>query len=171
MTTTRKDEERLLTKEERELVSRTHHPEIEALSDAELADLRKLLRDRRDRATDISRRQRREMRGKASPQGATPAADNEGSARKKSVLAQAMKRLNSETARRERKGARERLVENMRNALAMKRAAGEPGRPASRTAGKGMRSTPNRKAEQISDPREVGRVSQATKRAQARRDG
>lgn len=170
MTITRKDEERFLNTEERELVAQTHHPEIDGLSDTDLASLRKLLRERRDRSTDIARRQRREMRGKASPHGAVAAKANDGSKRKTSVLAQAMRRLNSETARRERKGARAQLVSNMRNALAMKQAASEAKRPASRTAGKGMRSVPNRKAEQIADPREAGRVSQFVKKAQAKRD-
>jgi hypothetical protein len=100
MTMTRKDEERYLSAEERELVARTHQPGIAALSGDELAALRKLVRERRDRATDIARRQRREMRGKAQSKGAEPAAANTGSKLKASLLAQATKRLNSELARR-----------------------------------------------------------------------
>ncbi len=100
MTLARKVEERSLSAEERELVVQTHQPGIAALPDDELAKLRKLVRDRRDRAVDISRHQRREMRGKAAPRGAVPAADSSGSRLKVSLLAQAMKRLNKEAARR-----------------------------------------------------------------------
>jgi hypothetical protein len=171
MTLNRKQEERFLSQDERDLVARSHQPEIAALSDADLASLRKLLRERRDRATDIARRQRRELRGKARPQGADPARDDTGSKLKQSLLAQAMKRLNSEATRRRKKAARGELAANMRRALAMKQAAARPSRPKSRTAGKGMKSRPSGKSEQIADPREAGRVSQAGKQAQARRDG
>ncbi len=170
MTLARKVEERSLSAEERELVVQTHQPGIAALPDDELAKLRKLVRERRDRAMDISRHQRREMRGKAAPRGTVPAADNSGSRLKVSLLAQAMKRLNKEAARRSRLAARAELVDNMRRALAMKQAAGLPPRPVSRTARKGMTSKPSRRAEQITDPREVGRVSQFVKQGQARRD-
>jgi hypothetical protein len=42
--------------------------------------------------------------------------------------------------------------------------------PSGRTAGKGMRAKPITRSEQLRDPREVGRVSQLVKRAQAKRD-
>ncbi len=170
MTLTRKQEERYLSQDERDLVARSHQPEIAALSDEDLAGLRKLLRERRDRATGIARRQRRELRGKAGAKGAAPARDDAGSKLKQSLLAQAMKRLNSEATRRRKKAARSELAANMRRALAMKQAAAKPSRPKSRTAGKGMKSSPSRKAEQIADPREAGRVSQFVKQGQARRD-
>jgi hypothetical protein len=170
MTLTRKIEERTLAAEERELVVQTHQPGIASLSDDELAKLRKLVRDRRDRAVAVSRHQRREMRGKVAPRGAVPAADDTGSRLKVSLLSQAMKRLNKETERRSRLAARAELVENMRRALAMKQAAGLPPRPVSRTARKGMTSKPSQRVEQITDPREVGRVSQFVKQGQAQRD-
>jgi len=171
MSTSRKDEERFLSADERELVARTHHPEIAALSDDELGEVRKRLRDRRDRAADISRRQRREMRGKAPAKGSASAADDTGSRMKVAVLAQAMKRLNSEAGRRDVKAARARHIEGMRRALDLKRSAPKPNRPVSRTAGKGMKDNPSDRTEQITDPREVGRVSQFVKQGQARRDG
>lgn len=170
MSLPRKEEERYLTAEERELVASSHLPALSDLEDAELARIRKLVRERRDRAGDIAKRQRREMRGKSRPKGGAPAADDSGSRMKISVLAQAMKRLNSETSRRERASARSELTSNARKALEMKKAAAKPARPKSKTADKGMKSTPNRKNEQITDPREVGRVSQAVKKGQAKRD-
>jgi hypothetical protein len=169
VTLARKVEERSLSAEERELVARTHQPGIGELPDEEFAQLRKLVRERRDRAVGISRRQRREMRGKAAPRSATPVNEDAGSKLKVSVLAQALKRLNKEVARRSILAARAALVENMRRALAMKRAAGDPPRPTSRSARGGMRNKPSGTAEPITEPREVGRVSQFAKQAQARR--
>lgn len=143
MSMNRKHEERYLSAEEGTLVLQTHQPAIAALADEELTKLRKLLRERRDRATQIARRQRREMRGKSDEQGAAPAGDDAGSKLKVSLLAQAMKRLNSEATRRAEKAARAALVANSRRALAMKHAAMRPRRPPSRTSGQGMRNKPN----------------------------
>lgn len=170
MTLTRKAEERSLSAEERALVAQTHQPGIASLPDENLETLRKLVRERRDRAVDISRRQRREIRGKAAPRGTVPAAEDAGSRLKVSLLAQAMKRLNKETVRRSRLAARAELVESMRRALAMKQSAGRPPRPVSRTAREGMRSKPSQRIEQIMEPSEVGRVSEFVKQGQARRD-
>jgi len=111
------------------------------------------------------------MRGKAQAQGAKPAADNLGSKEKAAALASALKRLNAEHARRAASSAREETRSGMKKALAMKRAAPKTTRPGSRTAGKGMKKNTSDKAAQITDPREVGRVSQQIKKAQAKRDG
>jgi hypothetical protein len=100
MAQTRREEARLLSEDERELVAQTHHPVIKDLGHSELGDLLVRLRDRRDRARDISRQQRREMRGKARPAGAARAADNTGSHAKSQFLAAAVKRLNKEIQRR-----------------------------------------------------------------------
>lgn len=170
MAVSRKDEARLFTKDELELVERSHHPALASLDDKTLADTRKLVRERRQRALDISKRQRREMRGKAPAQGAKPAADNLGSKEKAAALASALKRLNAEHARRTAASAREETRSGVKKALAMKRAAPKTTRPGSRTAGKGMKKNTSDKAEQITDPREVGRVSQQIKKAQAKRD-
>ncbi|MCW5724590.1 MAG: hypothetical protein KIS81_06500 [Maricaulaceae bacterium] len=171
MTTARKEEDQYLSADERELVAGSHHPALGDLPDDELKKLVKLVRERRDRAADIARRQRREMRGKARPQGAKAASGDAGTRIKISILSQAMKRLNSEASRRNKKAARAELAGNMRKALEMKKAAAAAKRPASQTASKGMKKNPNRKNEQLSDPREVGRVSQQIKKAQAKRDG
>lgn len=99
MSIARKTELRLLAQPERELVERTHHPAIARLSPAELAQARRLLRDFHDKARDIARQQKREMRGKADPRGAGPARDNTGHVTKQRVLAQAIKRVNCQIAR------------------------------------------------------------------------
>ena len=50
MTISRKQEQRALSSDEREFVDKSHHPAIQALSDAELSTLAKLMRERRDRS-------------------------------------------------------------------------------------------------------------------------
>jgi len=102
MAHTRKDEARALDAEEQSLVEKSHHPAIKALGDGELLDLLKLVRERRDRAQRLARQKRREMRGKAAPRGAAPAAGDAGSRLKHEILAKAVRRLNSEHDRRAR---------------------------------------------------------------------
>ena len=98
----RKEEERALAADERDLVEKTHHPALQELSDRELADLVKLVRERRDKAKTTAHQQRREMRGKADPRGATAPKSDRGTQTKLAVLAMAVRRLNSESERRRR---------------------------------------------------------------------
>jgi hypothetical protein len=100
MAYSRKHEDRALDKEERDLVEKSHHPAVRELSDKELGDLTKLLRERRDRARTQANQRRREMRGKGQPKGATPSAADAGSHLKTDVLAKAVRRLNGELERR-----------------------------------------------------------------------
>lgn len=146
MSVSSRQEARLLTADEAELVGQTHHPRIQSIGDTDLLDLLRRLRERRDRARGIAQRQRREIRGRAAPSGARPAADDAGSREKAALLAAAVKRANKEHERRRAQAARGSLVANARRALAMKQGAGDPaaGRPTSRTAGAGMNPVPNR---------------------------
>jgi len=100
MSRSRKEEERFLSKDEQEFVSKSHHPEVKNLGDSELADLVTRLRERRDRAREIAQRQRREMRGKSAPSGAKASADNTGSREKAAIIAAALKRVSKERERR-----------------------------------------------------------------------
>ncbi len=171
MAHSRKDEARALDKDELALVERSHHPEVQELADAELLELLKRVRERRDRAQRLARQQRRELRGKAAPRGATPATGEAGSKLKLEVLAMAVRRLNSERDRRQRKGARAELVANAERALALRQAARQRRHhPIGRTASQGIAANPSEKREQLARPMEVGRVSQAVKNAQAKRD-
>ena len=135
MSVSRRREQRLLDTNEAELVARSHRPDLSAAGDAQISELIRLLRERRDRARDVSRRQRREVRGKAAPSGSRPAADNSGTREKAALLAAAVKRVSKERERR-----RNTTATHSRRALAMKRAAGDPaeGRPTSRTSNEGM---------------------------------
>ncbi len=166
-----RDEVRALNDDELELVVKTHIPLILELSDGELGDLIKQIRERRKRARDISNRQRREMRGKADRPGATPARDNSGTKHKAAVLAGALKRLNNEKERRAKQSAAPEQVRIAQKALQLKRASGKGhSGPSYKTASKGMRNIENEVPERLLHPMEIGRVSQFVKAAQAKRD-
>ncbi|MGH9675576.1 MAG: hypothetical protein ACRD36_00615 [Candidatus Acidiferrum sp.] len=166
-----KQERRLLGADELTLVEKTHHPALGLLPDQGLAELRKLVRERRDRAQDIAARQRRELRGKAAPKGARAATDDSGTREKRDVLAAAMQRLNKEVTRRQAKAARQDLMESAKRALELRRAAEtNPTRPApGRTANEGInpKSAP---AYLLRNPAKIGAISQHTKNMQAKRD-
>jgi hypothetical protein len=161
-------QERLLSLSERELVEMTVPAALAALSRTDLRALAGRLREARDRARGMARQQKREMRGKAPPRGARPAADSLGTEAKAEVLVEALKRVTA--ALRPPKPPSQ--AELSRKALALKR-AGEPAHhpDAGQTASEGMQPKVNRKPTVRVDPREVGRVSQAVKTAQARRGG
>lgn len=93
------DDVRLLTAAEQELVGLTLHPAIAGLSRHDLQALARRLREARDRARAIASQQRREMRGKAEPRGATPARDDAGTVAKEQVLADALKRVTEQSGR------------------------------------------------------------------------
>jgi hypothetical protein len=169
----RKQEARALSADERELVEKSHHPVLQDLSDADLSDLVKLMRERRNKATTQANQRRREMRGKGAPKGASPSKADEGSQAKVSVLATAMRRLNSEVERRRRMAASVSLIESARRALAMKQAAEDRSGSApfnSRHAHQGMRNLANQRRDSLIRPMERGRLRKAASVAQAKRD-
>jgi hypothetical protein len=150
---------------------RSHHP---GLYDAGLSDLKNLqqrLREMRDRERTLARVKRREARGKASARGASFPGTAEHPLRRKQVFAAALKRVNKEIDRQQKLEARTAHVEAARRALALRRAAQFPQRPSGgETAGEGMRPLPSERVRTLVPPAKVGRVSQATKNAQATRD-
>ncbi|MER9823566.1 hypothetical protein NKJ50_16725 [Mesorhizobium sp. M0115] len=171
MAISRKEEARALSADEHALVEKSHHPAVLHLADAELANLVKLLRERRDKAQTEAHRRRREMRGKGAPKGAGASKADEGSQLKLAVLAMTMRRLNGEAERRRQLAARVSLVENARKALSMKQGAAADGPEFNtRTAHKGMRAIVSRRPENLIRPMELGRQRQAAKVAQAKRD-
>jgi hypothetical protein len=160
-------ENRLLSVMEREMVEQSKSTALGELSIEALRDLTTRLRSARDRAQRIARQQKREIRGKADPKGATPARDNAGTEAKAQTLVEALKRV-SEALRKLKAPTGPEL---MRKAAAMKHATPAPQHPgANSTASKGMQPKPSRRPTVKSDRREVGRVSQAGRIAQAKRD-
>jgi hypothetical protein len=171
-------QERLLRLSERELVEMTVPPAITGLSRDALRALAGRLREARDRARGIARQQQREMRGKAPPRGSQPARDSLGTEAKAEVLVAALKRVTQalRPPAAPTKGAPGKRAptqaELSRKALDMKNAGHADHHPdAGQTASTGMQPKVNTKPTVQVDPREIGRVSQAVKAAQARRGG
>ena len=159
-------EDRLLSVGEREMVAQTRPPAVDTLAREDIQALGKRLREARDRSRRIAAQQQREMRGKTDPRGAAPARDNTGSEGKTEVLVEALKRLTAAL----RKLNRPTAAQVLRKALDAKQAAVPQHPSPGRTASKGVAAKEGKQRPVRVDPREVGRVSKATKVAQAKRD-
>ncbi len=159
-------DDRLLNMAEREMVAQTRPPIVGALTKPQLQDLGKRLREARDRSRRIASQQQREMRGKAEPRGAKAAGDNLGSEGKTEVLVTALKRVTAAL----RKLNQPTATEVLRKALDAKTANAAPHPGPGRTASGGMKAKTSKQPTVRMDPREIGRVSKATKVAQAKRD-
>ena len=171
MAVTRKEEGRALSNEERDIVARTRHPEIQKLPDDALSSLVKRLRDMRDRARSQANQQRREVRGKSEPEGGAPKTSSAGSSLKASVLAASLKRLNAELQRRASMSRNHALVENARHALELKQHAQKNNMPYNtRFANQGMRDIPDKKVSSLVRPAERGRLRKEAAVTQSRRD-
>ena len=166
-----KFERSLLGHDEYDLVASTHHPAIYDAGPDELKSLLKRLRDLRDKERTLSRGKQREARGKGAARGATFPGTAERPYRRKQVFVSALKRVGKEISRQDKLVARVALAESAQRALAIRRAAQFPARPAAGyTADEGMRSLPSQRRRTKVQPAKVGSVSQATRNAQARRD-
>jgi len=125
----------------------------------------------RDREQTLGRQKRREGRGKAEARGASFPGTAEHASERKQVFAAALKRVNTELRRLHNLAARTAHVEAARKALALHRAANFMAYPpAGMTANEGTVPKPSRRRRKIMTGAEIGRVSQATKVAQAVRD-
>lgn len=166
-----KAESSLITRDELEIVSRTHHPAVHELDDETLADTRRRIRDFRTKERTLTHEMRRSIRGKADSRGASFPGNVEKPARRKQVFAGALKRLNGEVTRRRVQAAQDALKDSARRALALKTKAGRRNRPApGRTSRAGMTPVESEKRRTTVNPAKVGSVSQATKATQAAKD-
>ncbi len=166
-------EARALSTAELEIVNATREPEIRQLSLEQLKSVGKRLKQAHARAKDIGDRQQREMRGKADPRGAKPAQDNTGSMAKVQALFEAIQRLDAELSRREDADAAALSQADLsRHALELKLSGQTERHPdAGRSASEGKQMKERRTPAKIGTTRkEIGRVSQANKVAQARKD-
>jgi hypothetical protein len=162
-----KFERSLLSHEEYETIRLTHHPAIYDVEVAELEAMTPRLRKMRDKERTLAR----EGRGKAEARGASFPGTAEHASERKQVFAAALKRLNKELRRLHNLAARTAHVEAARKALALHRAANfmtYP--PAGATANEGMLPNASTRRRKIITGAKIGRVSQATKVAQAVRD-
>ena len=173
MSANSESENRLLNASELEIVGDSRSPTIEQLSIEQLKALLHLLRQAHGRAKDISSRQQREIRGKVDSPGAKRVQDHTGSLAKVQVLFEAIQRVDEELSRRdETNKTTPTQAELSRHALELKLSSQtiqhpDPGRSAS----EGMRPKKRQEPIKIGTTRkEIGRVSQAGKVAQARKD-
>jgi hypothetical protein len=110
-------------------------------------------------------------RGKGAPRGRSFPGTAEHPLERKQVFAAALKRVNKEIGRMRKLDARAAHVEAARRALDLRRAAQFPSHPpAGGVARAGMRASPSERRRTRVSPARIGRVSQATKNAQAARD-
>jgi hypothetical protein len=166
-----KFERSLLSHEEHEVVRLTHHPAIYEHDADGLKALRVRLRELRSKERTLMRQKQRERRGKAEPRGASFPGTVDRPLHRKQVFAAALKRVNRELGRLEKLAARTAHVEAARRALALHRAAQfAPYPPAGDTAHDGMQPLPSMRRRTSVAREKIGRVSQATKIAQAVRD-
>ena len=166
-----KFERSLLSHDEHEVVRLTHHPAIYEHDADALKALRVRLRELRSKERTLTRQKQRERRGKAEPRGGSFPGTVEGPLHRKQVFAAALKRVNKELARVAKLAARTEHVEAARRALALHRAAQfAPHPPSGDTPHDGMQPLPSRRRRTSVAREKIGRVSQATKIAQAVRD-
>jgi hypothetical protein len=166
-----KFERSLLSHEEHDAIRQTHHPSIYDVEVADLETMRSRLRKMRDKERTLGRQKRREQRGKAEPRGSSFPGTAEHASERKQVFAAALKRVNKELTRLHNVAARTAHVEAARKALALHRAANfTTYPPAGATADEGMTQNPSMRRRKIVTGAKIGRVSQATKVAQAIRD-
>ena len=158
----------LLAHDEAELVRATHHPALAGLDLKTLDDARRRLRELRDKERTLKRQRVREARGKGEPRGGGTAEHRQA---RKQVFAGALRRANKQAHRLRVQEAKAAHVGSARKALAMRMAAPSAARPSSgKTADKGMNPVESAKAESKVAPAKVGSVSQANKKAQAKKD-
>jgi hypothetical protein len=173
MSANSESENRFLDVSEKEMVSVTRPPEIEQQSIEQLRALTHRLRHAHGRAKDISARQQREIRGKSDPRGARRVQDNTGSLEKARVLFEALQRVDGELSRREASDKRTpSQAELSRRALELKMSSQTNEHPdPGRSASEGMHPKKRKELFKVGTTRkEIGRVSQAGKVAQARKD-
>jgi hypothetical protein len=166
----RATEQSILTNDQFQIVSKTHHPAIYELDPGELRELRRQLREERGKAQTHARQLQREGRGKSEPRGKAFPGPGEHPLRRKQAIANALKRVNREIERLSKIEARTAHVEAARRALAMHRSAQFREIPASKTASEGMQPQPSMRRRKIVSGSRIGSVSQATRIAQAIKD-
>jgi hypothetical protein len=164
-------ERKFLNRDELAVIEPSHYPQLAELEAAQLQEMQGRLRDLRGKAQTVARHKRREARGKGPPRAAGASGSYDHAARRKQIFSQALRRTSRQLQRLEHARARARTAAGAQRALALKRRAQEPVRPGpGRHARSGMRANPSLRRAMGVDPAMVGRVSQAGKVAQAKRD-
>jgi hypothetical protein len=171
MTTCVAAERKFLNREELAIVEPSHHPQLVELEADQLREMRGRLRELREKAQTVARHKRREARGKGPARAAGASGSYDHAARRKQIFSQALRRTSRQLQRLEHAEARARTTAGAQRALALRRRAQAAERPGpGRRARSGMRPNPSLRRAMGVDPAMVGRVSQAGKAAQAKRD-
>ncbi len=160
--------ERRLLGDDFAIVAPSHYPALAGLGAEETLALARQLREHRDRLRDMAHANRRARRGKADPRAKAPS--DAALMRRKQVFAAALKRVNARLDILHGQARRAWHAAALREALALRRAARTHHPAAGDAAALGMHAKPSRKRIVRTDPREIGRVSQFVKAAQAKRD-
>lgn len=160
--------ERHLLGDDFAVVAPSHYPALAALDATEALALARTLREHRNRLRGMAHANRRARRGKAEPRAAAPS--DAALARRKQVYAAALKRVNARLDVLHGQARRAWHASALQEALARKNAAKAHHPAGGDTASRGMHAKPSRKRIVRTDPREIGRVSQFVKNAQAKRD-
>lgn len=104
MSLAKREDERLLSKEEQHLVGQTRHPAVKMLASQDLGEIIQQLRERRNRARAFGRYKRGELRGQTARSGmpapTSATSESDGHRAKRTLLSGALKRANKEMERR-----------------------------------------------------------------------
>lgn len=157
--------------EEWQTVRATHHPAIYNSDLKELRAVQGRLRTERAKLRVLINRSSRIHRGKPDPHEGTRQSHGEHLLKRKQVFAKALRRVNNEIKRLVKFGATTKLVEAAHRALASRRANFAAVPSADRTASAGMQPNPSTRRRKTISRSKIGSVSQATKVAQAVREG
>lgn len=177
MTISRRDAKPLCTAAEFALANESYPPTIGGLEAKELRQRIGRARKLRDKYADLASKQAREIRGKAAPTRQKAPTGNAATVTKRDFFAESLARFEAKLGIVERRAAREQAAAEKEKAQvalhsALKRKQAEPkGKPASRKAGKGMRSAPSTKREAFPNLQTMKGAARANNaRSQAKRD-
>lgn len=160
--------ERHLLGDDFKTIEPSHYPALADLPAEDVLALARTLREQRNRLRDMVHTNRRARRGKGEARATS--GNNEALARRKQVYAAALKRVNHRLDSLHGQARRAWHAAALREVLDRKRAKAAPHPSGGDTAHIGMHAKPSHKRIVRTDPREIGRVSQFVKNAQARRD-
>lgn len=169
MAVTRTNLRHILPKDDAELVERARQPGLSELTQDELRQLTKTLRERRDRANKLVNNHRRATKGRG--QGGVEKYEA-NQRRHAAIYAEALARTNKERSRRDARARHAELVANSRKALSLKQSSAKTARhpDGGATASAGMAAKASAKTKKVGAASQKGRASQATKVAQAKKD-
>ncbi len=160
--------ERRLLGDDFKTIEPSHYPALGDLPAEDVLALARTLREQRNRLRGMVHTNRRARRGKGEVRATS--GNDEALGRRKQVYAAALKRVNHRLDALHGQARRAWHAAALRDVLERKRAMAAPHPTGGDTAHAGMHAKPSRKRTVRTDPREIGRVSQFVKNAQAKRD-